>query len=300
VLKKPFILCLLIFIAFSLPRSVLAHSGKTDSSGGHYDHGTGEYHYHHGYSAHDHWDMDDDGDIDCPYNFDDQTNHNSGLTSNGNSSVSSGKNNASTTEQTEESIVPEFMYWIIGFLVVVIIVMYCIIRGKNETIASNERSFRLREADAETRVREGINSLHKALTEKYGEDYLYAMSGAPAGDYLGKDSLPHSSEALTIAFADQYTFYLGGPRTNSDVKYHHRSCRYAKSAYPVNAMVLQDRRYYKPCMLCPCRLPDTSWVQKYKKHIEFLNKYIDSKQEISIKPPVPSDSGVKINYRGRP
>ena len=31
-----------------------AHSGGTDSSGGHTDHSTGEYHYHHGYSAHQH------------------------------------------------------------------------------------------------------------------------------------------------------------------------------------------------------------------------------------------------------
>lgn len=31
-----------------------AHSGRTDSRGGHYDRSTGEYHYHHGYPAHQH------------------------------------------------------------------------------------------------------------------------------------------------------------------------------------------------------------------------------------------------------
>jgi len=31
-----------------------AHSGGTDGSGGHYDHSTGDYHYHHGKPAHDH------------------------------------------------------------------------------------------------------------------------------------------------------------------------------------------------------------------------------------------------------
>lgn len=56
----------------------LAHPGKTDSQGGHTDHSTGEYHFHHGYSAHDHYDMDGDGVVDCPYNFDDQTNHDGG------------------------------------------------------------------------------------------------------------------------------------------------------------------------------------------------------------------------------
>lgn len=31
-----------------------AHSGRTDAKGGHYDRSTGEYHYHHGYPAHQH------------------------------------------------------------------------------------------------------------------------------------------------------------------------------------------------------------------------------------------------------
>ncbi len=38
-----------------------AHSGGTDANGGHWDHSTGEYHYHHGYPAHQH------PDGVCPY-----------------------------------------------------------------------------------------------------------------------------------------------------------------------------------------------------------------------------------------
>lgn len=49
-----------------------AHSGGTDSNGGHYNHSTGEYHYHHGYSAHQH------PNGVCPYDFDDRTGQNSG------------------------------------------------------------------------------------------------------------------------------------------------------------------------------------------------------------------------------
>lgn len=69
-----FVLLVLVFTSMTL--SVEAHPGRTDSNGGHTDHSTGEYHYHHGYSAHDHYDMDGDGVIDCPYDFDDQTDHN--------------------------------------------------------------------------------------------------------------------------------------------------------------------------------------------------------------------------------
>lgn len=67
---------LLAFLLLLSP-TVLAHSGKTDANGGHYDRSTGEYHYHHGYPAHQHYDMDGDGIIDCPYDFDDKTDHSS-------------------------------------------------------------------------------------------------------------------------------------------------------------------------------------------------------------------------------
>ena len=69
---------IIILVAYVLVISVcilpaLAHSGGTDSRGGHYNRSTGEYHYHHGYPEHDHYDMDGDGSVDCPYDFDDKT-----------------------------------------------------------------------------------------------------------------------------------------------------------------------------------------------------------------------------------
>ena len=43
---------LILLLVFAIP--ITAHSGRTDSSGGHYDHSSGEYHYHHGEPAHQH------------------------------------------------------------------------------------------------------------------------------------------------------------------------------------------------------------------------------------------------------
>lgn len=74
---KRFLAFVFAFVLLLSP-AVLAHSGKTDANGGHYDRSTGEYHYHHGYPAHQHYDMNGDGVVDCPYNFDDQTGRNSG------------------------------------------------------------------------------------------------------------------------------------------------------------------------------------------------------------------------------
>ena len=45
---------LIIAIFLLIPLVALAHSGRTDSNGGHYNRSTGEYHYHHGYPAHQH------------------------------------------------------------------------------------------------------------------------------------------------------------------------------------------------------------------------------------------------------
>ena len=64
------ITCVVALGLLILTTVIYAHSGRTDSSGGHYNHSTGEYHYHHGYSAHDHYDIDGDGKRDCPYEFD--------------------------------------------------------------------------------------------------------------------------------------------------------------------------------------------------------------------------------------
>ena len=43
-----------LLVLIIMTSNVFGHSGRTDSNGGHYNRSTGEYHYHHGYSAHQH------------------------------------------------------------------------------------------------------------------------------------------------------------------------------------------------------------------------------------------------------
>ena len=74
---RKFILFFLLFL-FCFPIVSLAHSGRTDANGGHYDRSTGEYHYHHGYPAHQHTNGI------CPYDYDDQTGSSSGSSSGNN------------------------------------------------------------------------------------------------------------------------------------------------------------------------------------------------------------------------
>ena len=53
-MKKQFSFLFLILVCLCFCVNAFAHSGNTDSNGGHYDRSTGQYHYHHGYPAHLH------------------------------------------------------------------------------------------------------------------------------------------------------------------------------------------------------------------------------------------------------
>lgn len=98
-----------LLLLISLPVISNAHPGRTDSKGGHTDHSTGEYHYHHGYSEHDHTDTNGDGILECPYDNKDKTSTNSSNNSSNNSynknsgnyssnNNNSNKNNTYTTK----------------------------------------------------------------------------------------------------------------------------------------------------------------------------------------------------------
>ncbi len=59
-MKCLFIILLFILLAFNSV-SLYAHSGGTDSKGGHHDRRRGGYHYHHGMGPHQHTNGE------CPY-----------------------------------------------------------------------------------------------------------------------------------------------------------------------------------------------------------------------------------------
>lgn len=107
-MRKFFVFLLIVLLV--TPCLAMAHPGRTDGDGGHTESSTGEYHYHHGYPAHDHYDMDGDGRKDCPYNFDDKTGYNSGSHSSyGNknkpsSSTSTNKVTETPKAKTEEKL----------------------------------------------------------------------------------------------------------------------------------------------------------------------------------------------------
>lgn len=85
--------------------TAFAHQGRTDGKGGHYDRDTGEYHYHHGYSAHQH-----DGGT-CPYDFDDAEENNYKL------------NDSQLDEEWDETV-----FWIIVAIALIALAIFLIFR----------------------------------------------------------------------------------------------------------------------------------------------------------------------------
>ena len=163
------VVCILI----SAVIAVNAHSGKTDSDGGHTDHDTGEYHYHHGYPAHDHYDIDGDGDIDCPYDFVDQTSHNETDSKNAVSSQTkrSESNNKNVAEETSTyatviestppvpiaegmSVIHSWEFWVIFILGIMCILLAVKIHWKNEEIDEWQASYRNKRYEYEKSVSE--------------------------------------------------------------------------------------------------------------------------------------------------
>ena len=94
---------ILIFILLLLLPTISAHPGRTDSNGGHTNHSTGEYHYHHGYEAHQHINGT------CPFNFDDKTGQSSGSSS---SSKTDSTEVAAVQEEAEPSVFRKIVNWI--------------------------------------------------------------------------------------------------------------------------------------------------------------------------------------------
>lgn len=102
----------------------IAHPGGLDDYGGHNDRSTGEYHYHHGYPAHQH-----NNGI-CPYDFDDKTGTNSGNNNNNSNSTHSNDhnvkiNNLTWSEQLEINAI--IAYWIICALSFIAYIIFLII-----------------------------------------------------------------------------------------------------------------------------------------------------------------------------
>ena len=175
-MRKLFSAFISILICILFVLEVSAHPGGTDSDGGHWDYDAGEYHYHHGYTAHSHYDMDGDGAVDCPYDFVDRTDSHSG-TSNGGSSYSSRSYNDSSNTRIvtvyedrevikEVPVIPIWIKWAAGLSIVWILYLIKSNRWKKDDIDNLERTVKQLKLEAQER-----EQFHKDEIQRMYEVY---------------------------------------------------------------------------------------------------------------------------------
>ena len=207
--------------------SVYAHPGGLDGNGGHYDRSTGEYHYHHGYPAHQHVDGQ------CPYVFDDRTGQTSG--GSGTAQRTPGNNRYVPKEKPKETISWEdigacliLALCGVGFLVVV--------------FEPNRRRGRKPSAPASAPV-----SRQDPLAEKYRALYtgksIRDLAGVPGWACFDDRNLPHT--LICQGEEDPFEVFV----TDSGSAYHRRACKFAQGGHPVNlcATVSMGRCACKAC-----------------------------------------------------
>ena len=238
--KKHFLLLAALLISIILIIAVSAHSGRTDSKGGHTDHSTGQYHYHHGYSAHQHTNGE------CPYDFKDKTNHSS-----------SNSNNLATTSEDKEL---RAFWWITIILAIaagIAILIIKIIDNRtisklNTEISSKDSEIRSLQHKIETTKKEIADVMY------YANKSIYEITSIPGVIDIYIDGTPIIQDVYTVGITAK-TFHCN-PNCRGRMYFKH-------GFYEVSTL--------SPCSYCvPQELKDFKvWFSDYAPKLNFLAKY---------------------------
>lgn len=269
-MKNFFRLFFLVFLCFTpiLSPFAFAHSGGTDSQGGH--NSANGYHYHHGYPAHQH-----ENGI-CPYNFDDKTGQNSGSSSSGSSdsgqNTSYNSSNAYTEAKSRSHILP-----VLIFLSVIILFLYWYKlrkdrvadaeerRKEQERILQEQKQKEYEQQEKLRQEREKFEQEKQYYTNIYGGKPIEEFVNIPPHIMIGDDNLPREKTAKEY-WGDDLTIFI----TKNGNKYHRATCQYGN--YPYNIYRLSS--YYSPCSKCkPIDIPDKSWYNEYLRIQAIKEKY---------------------------
>lgn len=260
---KMTILILMFIVLASSAVSVYAHPGKTDSSGGHYDSSTGTYHYHHGFSAHQHRDTDGDGVVECPYGFEDRTGENSESSSN----KSSGKG---TSENMNNYRLLAILLLGSFVAVVIIVVLAIALRKKCDkfnTLSAWLSNSKSEAAELRCSLKQNTEDAKYCCELLYGGKTRAEITNAPAGSFVGADELPCTKVGIdSLHKWGKYTVFFA---TNGTC-YH---CLYGCSGAILSKNVVHAEKRLKPCLKCAYRGFDLAWYYRYKRAMELIKKY---------------------------
>ncbi len=306
---KKFLLSFILLLLFLMPVTAFAHSGRTDSNGGHYNRSTGEYHYHHGYPPHDHTNGI------CPYDFDDKTGSSSG-SSYSSSSSSSDKyktywqdaekeiselkddlveesNKANNLEKQLSELketLTKYKYLIVASVIAVFIIASIAIENKNkyditagkelakykeeiQTLekANDEISSHLLSAENKLRMKEKkILELQNAASKPK----LFSDSSV----YIGTAVVDTSLNSLCKTYAEYVAArYRGKGYTVTIISNNNRLEKYLKATKPGKCLLIQ-------CVytVSTPALNEASVVALYSTYIRLNNSYLTNTTPVLI------------------
>ncbi len=257
-------LAIVLLLLFALAAPVLAHGGRTDDDGGHYDSETGEYHYHHGYPAHDHYDMDGDGFADCPYDFVDRTGWNSGSTDNDyvSSYVSTPNEEETATPVSGEETIP------VSTFVLICIVFVIAFASAILKIKSVNKELEESQCKIDALSKEVFDSQKRYYQLMYGDKTQAEIMNAPQGCGVDSLDMPYCfTQPKDKREWGDYTVFI-----SSYGKCYHSRKGCSSANTPKNVACLNSA-LYSPCRRCKPTTPDLAWFEQYKTHMEIIRKY---------------------------
>lgn len=268
-MKKTIAIIILTMLALTL--SVSAHPGKTDKYGGHYDNSTGEYHYHHGYPAHEHINGV------CPYDFDDKTNHQSG-TSSTSTATHKPENHVETPDpmsptldemnsiQTSNANMVKRNYKAVGGAGIAVVLIGLIVSG-----IYSER----KKKNTEPTVTEQKEELPPPPTPVTHE----RQAPIPDGVGIDDDLLPYRLNR-TYGYGKEYNVFV----TPKSKYYHTSRCKFVKGRNKTVIHRYVARQNLPPCPNCirekkkgvddwyKKAFPNSTWINKDFEQLSLFDK----------------------------
>lgn len=260
--------------------SASAHPGRTDANGGHHVTATGEYHYHHGYPAHQH-----PGGV-CPYA---ETKEEKSIQERLDDMIESGGDSqASNTAEPEQEKSKNQIGGLIalGAFVTIFFVLpllSAIIEGiswhlekRKKRVKQEPQVLPKPKATKLAPVQPPMRTISKeerdhmiqadAYREMCGGRSIREMAGVPENIYFDDWDRPNTLNRDPPE--DPFFVYV----TKNGTSYHLRTCRLAKTASPMNICQAMEEGK-QPCKLChPMEgLPD--FAVRYRELKRIQRKY---------------------------
>ncbi len=279
-MKKTLLFFITLILILSLSFTAPAHPGKTDGNGGHYDNNAGEYHYHHGYPAHQHTNGK------CPYDFEDKTNHNAGSTTNKttsstysdsyyNEKISGLEDEIASLESTlskAQKKSSDRFDVIIGLCILIIIAVISLFSSKKMANSLKQDSMNYNHLLKEYKKQN--NELEQLKKEKQYEEDVFKYADTIRWKYRGKGydvnlfSTEDPNEKYLVAYNEHSKLLIQCIYfSNQEI------CNKKYVLRLINTLSLFDKEKIKPVLICNTSLSDEAYEMINKYGIEFRENH---------------------------